>query len=927
MTKTLAMRMVVLAGLTVLVAAPFAGAAEADPTLVSESKFAWPRADQIVLGGQWSLAWTEPPKEAAALPDLAKLEWIETAVPTEVHWALHRAGKAPHPYVGQGIKQMRWVEDKSWWFRRKFTVPREFRGQQTRLIFDGVDYYAHYWLNGQYLGRSEGAFGTVKFVVGNLRYDRENELVVRLDCAGYKVGGKGGAPWASLVKAELWSGWQVGAADFNTIGIWQPVRLVKNNWPALERPFVSTAALGDKSAKVHVTTEVCMTDKPEAPCEVRATIRGCGFESAPVTSTVKVTPQSPITLADLDLTVPEPRLWWPVGLGQQPMYEAEIVLLRDGQELDRLTVPFGIRTVERRTGKMQRTSYEAREWIFHVNGKPMFVKGTNWMPIDALAKVDPEDYEWHLTLARDAGIQMIRIWGGGIIETDAFYELCDRLGIMVWQDFPLTCGWKAEKINRKLWSNTIAWNIFRLRNHPSLVFWCGGNEFPPDDRANADLVAIMARQTRILDGTRPFMAASPDEGDHHLYHQWDASHAWRSELVQGPFVSEWGSHGMPTAQTYAEILNPQEADAVIGPTLLTMNKKRMVEKYPEVTHHWVEFQPDRLPQMLARGSAFDNLAAVPLSRFTEAVAAGSAEFYKYSAEAARIGYPQNGGLLFWVWKRPWPITGIQIVDGLGQPLSVYYDVKRAYRSPWPCLLAPQLNYVPGEQVEAPTAVLSEAAQAASKGLRLAVRLLGPDLKERQAWKDFPAIDVADGDESAKGPTVSFTVPDEFARTFFFVVLDLSGPDGKQLARNVYSFRCPVQMEDKALREQHRAKPKHGLMLTDGPWLRPILEKSPTTLSARVLSAVQETDTRSRLVVEVKNTGASPAVMTNVHVAGSIRYAADDAFFWLEPGESRVVRLRLRTAPGTQRPELSVSAQAWNVLAPSTIQARWEAAAK
>lgn len=174
---------------------------------------------------------------------------------------------------------MRWVEDKSWWFRRKFTVPREFRGQQTRLIFDGVDYYAHYWLNGQYLGRSEGAFGTVKFVVGNLRYDRENELVVRLDCAGYKVGGKGGAPWASLVKAELWSGWQVGAADFNTIGIWQPVRLVKNNWPALERPFVSTAALGDKSAKVHVTTEVCMTDKPEAPCEVRATIRGCGFES------------------------------------------------------------------------------------------------------------------------------------------------------------------------------------------------------------------------------------------------------------------------------------------------------------------------------------------------------------------------------------------------------------------------------------------------------------------------------------------------------------------------------------------------------------------------------------------------------------------------------------------------------------------------
>ncbi len=891
---------------------PFAlHAAEAAPGLVSSPTYAWPRPDQVLLDGPWSLASTETSAGASALPDLGKLEWFATTVPTEVHWALFRAGKAPHPYVGLHAKQMRWVEDRSWWFRRKFTVPKDFRGEQIRLVFDGVDYYGAYWLNGQYLGHSAGAFGAVKFTVPNLRYDGENDLVVRVDCGGYKLGGQGGAPWASLVKSELWSGWKLGAYDLNTVGLWQSVRLLRNNWPTLERPFVRTVKLGSHSADIRVTTEVC-TLTGQSPCDVHVTIRGQGFEITPVTASVQVHPRADMLLADVDLTVPESRLWWPNGLGEHPLYEAEISLLRDGKQLDQLTVPFGIRTVQRCAASPQRSSYEARDWVFHVNGKPMFVKGTNWMPIDALADVGRERYEWALTAARDAGIQMIRIWGGGILETDTFYELCDRLGIMVWQDFPLTCGWKAEKIDRKLWDNTVRWNIFRLRNHPSLVFWCGGNEFPPDHPSNTDLVAVMARNTRVLDGTRPFMAASPDEGDHHLYHQWDASWAWHSELVNGPFVSEWGSHGMPTAQTYREIVDPREAGAVIGPTLLKMDSKLMAERFPEISYHWVEFAPSRLPQMLARGFAYDNLATVTLDRFTEAVSAGSAEFYKCSAEAARAAYPQNGGLLFWVWKRPWPITAIQILDGFGQPLSAYYDVKRAFSSPWPCLVPPYLNYVPGDSVEAETLVLSEAAGPARKGLKLVARLLGPDLQQRQAWRDFPPLDVPEGTESVRGPAIRFSVPDDFARSFFFIVLDLADSDGKPAARNVYTFRCPPQLEDKAFRQQYRAKPQRALVSSEGPWLRPQLEKLPTELSAKLISAVRESDCRSRLVVEVTNTGARPAVMTHIDVPGPNRFVADDGFFWLEPNETRRVSVRVRTPAGTNSPDLTAWARAWNV---------------
>ena len=886
-------------------------AAEPDAALRTDYKYAWPRENQLVLDGPWQLACTDVPEQVALPEKLEHLDWFNAELPTEVHWALYRAKRAGHPYAGRNARDMRWVEDKAWWFRKRFTVPKSFQGKYVRLMVEGTDYYGHYWLNGKYLGRSEGAFGAAKMPIRGLKTSGENELIVRVECGGYKLGKKGGAPHASLVKSELWSGWRLGAYDLNTVGIWQPLRLVATGWPCLERPFVRTISLGDESATIRTTVEVCSLKDMDAGYDVAVSIRGKGFDTQPAEGTRQVQPLASTVLADMDIAVPSPRLWWPNGLGDQPMYEAVVTLSHGGRPIDRIVVPFGIRTLQRGLAGVQGTDYAQKAWVFRVNGKPMFVKGTNWMPIDALADVSPERYEWHLSMARDAGIQMIRVWGGGILEPDVFYGLCDRYGIMVWQDFPLNCGWRARKVDRDLWKNTVMWTIFRLRNHPSLVFWCGGNEFPPDDPANSDLVGTIGRYTRILDGSRPFMAASPDEGDFHGYPQWDASECWNSPLVRGPFASEWGSHGMPSAQTYREIVRAEEADAAIGPALLKMDKKLMDAHFPEIAYHWVEFHPGRLPQMLARGSAYDDLARVPLARFTEAIAAGSAEFYKYSAEASRSGYPHNGGLLFWVWKRPWPIVGIQICDGFGQPLSVYYDVKRAYSSPWPCLVPPHLNYAPGDEVEMKTLVFSEVNRAGLQGVRLTARLIDPQLKRRQVWKDWPAMDAPAGPQSVAGPTIRFTVPDDFARSFFFVVLELNSASGRRLARNVYTFRCPPQLEDGAFREEYRRGAKQGLRLSEGPWLRPQLLKLPTKMDAKVVSADRESDTRGGLVVEIENTGDRPAVMTNIHVAGRLRYVADDAFFWLEPGERREVKLRLRLLPGESPTDLEVFARAWN----------------
>ena len=159
---------------------------------------------------------------------------------------------------------------------------------QGGIFAEGVDYHGHYWLNGRYLGRSEGAFGAAKMAVSNLRFGEPNELLVRVECAGYKLGRKGGAPQASLVKSELWSGWRLGAHDLNTVGIWQPLRLVATGWPCLERPFVRTLSLEPEAARVRTTVEVCTLRDEEAPCEVTVTLRGKGFDGGTLKRSVPV---------------------------------------------------------------------------------------------------------------------------------------------------------------------------------------------------------------------------------------------------------------------------------------------------------------------------------------------------------------------------------------------------------------------------------------------------------------------------------------------------------------------------------------------------------------------------------------------------------------------------------------------------------------
>lgn len=224
------------------------------------------------------------------------------------------------------------------------------------------------------------------------------------------------------------------------------------------------------------------------------------------------------------------------------------------------------------------------------------------------------------------------------------------------QDFPINVDGRGK--NTRLWEKAAAWNIFRLRNHPSLVLWCGGNEFCAETGDSAPLIVIAANLIRNLDGSREFMESSPVNGDWHIYPSFtDAARLWDTVLADGPFISECGARCMPSPETWEKLLSGESFRAVPGDTVYAPEK--MARLYPEISHFCMEYPEE----MFRRGEKFNRIREIPLAELSEAVNLAAAEFNRIAIEVCRCAWPQNGGLLLWAWKRPWPSVACQLVDG------------------------------------------------------------------------------------------------------------------------------------------------------------------------------------------------------------------------------------------------------------------------
>ena len=358
--------------------------------------------------------------------------WVPASVPGSVVADLWRAGELPDPYVERNSLAIEWVAQRAWLYRRWVDVPERLeRGTRAWLRFEGVDYGSQVFLDGVRLGRHEGMFDPFEFeVAGRLRPGERQELAVLVEPAPITEPQTGRTSRVRVHKSRMTYGWDFCPRMIHQ-GIWQPVSLelfgrvrITDVWA---RPRLDD---GLRSARVTIGVEL---DIAEAG-EVSLSAELLDLPGSAGKGTASVTLDAGAGVATLELHVANPPLWWPNGHGPAPVGRVVVRAVGFDDAADEGSVPIAFRTVE--LAPNEGGPDGARSYTFVVNGRRIYAKGWNWVPHDVLHGVPRLDRIHHLTrLLANAGVNLVRVWGGGLIETPAFYEACDRRGIMVWQEF------------------------------------------------------------------------------------------------------------------------------------------------------------------------------------------------------------------------------------------------------------------------------------------------------------------------------------------------------------------------------------------------------------------------------------------------------------------------------------------------------------
>jgi beta-mannosidase len=599
-------------------------------------------------------------------------------VPGSVHTDLLAAGLIADPYLDDNESLQAWIGVCDWEYRTTFDWRDEGR-DVTELVFEGLDTIARVELNGTVIAETRNMHRTYRAEVRELLRDGENVLTVTFASPvryadreslmqGYRPH-VNHHPYNSIRKMACNFGWDWGL-DVATVGLWRPVTLQSWSGARLEsvRPTISMdGADGVASVRVEINAAV------DSAYSARVSVGS-------VSSTVQFSPGE--TVAEARIVVADADRWWPIGHGGQPLYDLDVVLMDGETALDSWHNRIGFRTVRIDTEPDE----SGTPFTILVNDRPIYIKGANWIPDDAFVhRVDRARYEERILQAATANINLLRVWGGGIYESDDFYDVCDERGILTWQDFLFACAAYSE--DEPMWSEVEAEardNIVRLMPHPSLVIWNGSNEniwgFEEwgwskrlGDRSwgLGYYLDLLPRLIAELDPARPFTPSSPfspTEGHHpndprhgtvHLWEMWNREDYLNYRNHAPRFVGEFGWQGPPTWSTMTRSisdspLTPESPGMLVHQKAQDGNVK-LIDGL--VTHLPL---PDEIN---------DWHWAMSLNQAV-AVQTGIEHFRSLS--------PQCMGSIVWQLNDCWPVTSWAAVDGDGRPKPLLYAIKHAY---------------------------------------------------------------------------------------------------------------------------------------------------------------------------------------------------------------------------------------------------------
>ena len=654
----------------------------------------------IPLTANWQLKERDP---QATLPDdfAASEGWLPASAPGVVQLDLMAAGRIPDPFYGLNENAVQWVGERDWLYRCGFQVSAEALSQpQLDLCFDGLDTFATVWLNGEQILASDNMFVPQRVLVKDRLRAGRNELRILFESALQR----GKEIEAQYAPQSLWNGdssrLYVRKAQYHYGWDWGPVLMTAGPWRS-----VRLEAYAARIEELHTPSELS-ADLETATVRVAVNVAGeaagasvalelldpAGKRVAAATAPLANSASVSGSRANHQFIFGSPQLWWPNGYGAQALYTLVATLAREGQVLHRVQQRLGLRRL--RLVQEPLLDEPGTSFMFEVNNTPIFCGGANWIPANSFTpRLTRQRYGELLKLAAAARMTMLRVWGGGIYEDDAFYDWCDELGLLVWQDFMFACGvYPAHEAFCDSVRREAQANVRRLRHHPSLALWCGNNEdyqnaysagvydvnFNGDHRATKFPARYIYEQLlpeicAALDPARPYWRASPYggpdansriEGDRHVWDVWHGVVAPYQDYpnYSGRFVSEFGMLSFPALSTLESFTPPDERYA----------QSRTVEH-----HNKASGGVRRVATYISENIRYPvGLAAhIYATQFIQAEAVASA----YRGWRRRWGGPGRyavAGALVWQLEDCWPVSSWAIVDLAMRLKPAYYVVRR-----------------------------------------------------------------------------------------------------------------------------------------------------------------------------------------------------------------------------------------------------------
>ncbi len=668
-------------------------------------------------------------------------------VPGVVHLDLFQNSLIGDPFYRDNEKGLQWVGKTDWEYRTEFAVaPQTLARRNVEIVFDGLDTYAKVYLNGKEVLAADNMYRRWRVSVAGKLKAKGNELRVvfrspinedltKVTGRGYELpaaNDQGEKTSVYTRKAPYSFGWDWGPR-FVTCGVWKPVRLEAWDDARIVDVAVRQKELGKDKATLTAEVEV-VAAKPAAGTPPAASLE-VAVEGGGVPVTVKVPLKAGATTHTLAFEITKPRLWWPNGYGEQPLYTVRTRLLVSGQAVDEAKDRVGLRTLELRRAKDEwGTSFE-----FVVNGVPVFAKGANWIPADSfLTRVTRERYAGLLRSAQDAHMNMLRVWGGGIYESDDFYELADEMGLLVWQDFHFSCSlYPADKAFLANIAVEAEEAIRRLRNHPSIALWNGNNEMEAGwffwgwkERYPAwlwnDYKAIfhdlLPKAVAKHDPTRSYWPSSPSanlegppgdagNGDVHYWGVWHGAEPFAAyERQKTRFMSEYGFQSFPEMKTIQSFARWDDL-SIDSPVMMSH------QKHP------------RGNQLIREYTLRDYKEPKDFASFLYVSQVLQAEGIKLGAEYLRRSRPRTMGSLYWQLNDCWPVASWASIDYFGRWKALQYYAKRFY--------APVLVSTSEEDGQVGVHVVSDLTTPLSGVLEARLR----DLSDAVLWEEKQPVTV------------------------------------------------------------------------------------------------------------------------------------------------------------------------------------------